>query len=124
PRVERTAATDDLAAESPVDGRATRDPARTHRKIRLRQRLQEFHEILRAMREVGVHFDERLITALETPLETREVRLPEALFTRAREQVNARVFLLRLAHDVLRTVGRVVVDDENLDFGRRVADRR
>jgi len=74
------------------------------------------------VREVGVHLDEHLVPALDADREPRPVRLAQPLLLGAAQDVDLAELLRDALGDVCRPVGAVVVDDEDVDRRRELAD--
>ena len=66
--------TDELSAEPPVDGASTLDVPRADGHVRaLVDELHQPGQIARIMAEVGVHLDDRVVVALESPGEAGQI---------------------------------------------------
>ena len=72
------------------------------------------------MREVGIHFDNKLIASVETPFEAHDVSRAEPQLSAAFQQVQAAVPLLLHSFDNGGSpVGRVVVDNQHIEHHRK-----
>ncbi len=69
------------------------------------------------MRPVGVHFDHDVVASLGRPGEPGEVGAAEAVLLAAMKDVDARIARRQRVGDGPGAVGRVVVDDQDIDGG-------
>ena len=82
--------------------------------------LEQARQVLGVVRKVRVHLKNILVVLLEGPLEAVDVGGTQAQLALALVEVYAsRMLSLHLAHQVGRAVGRIVVDDEQVEGFRQ-----
>ena len=79
-------------------------------------------QVLGSVRPVGVHLDERVVALLERPGEPVEVGRAQTLLAGAVEDVDLVVGLGQLVGELAGAVGRVVVEDADVDLGDGTPD--
>jgi hypothetical protein len=74
-------------------------------------------QLLGLVRPVGIHFDENLEFALESPGEPGDVRRSETSFGRSVHDVNVIIRGRQRVSDRSRPVGRTIVSDQDVCEG-------
>ncbi len=78
--------------------------------------------MLGPVRAVGVHLDDGVVARVEGPAEPGEVGGPQALLAGAVQDVDLLVLGREGVGDGAGPVGRVVVEDDDVDLGHELAD--
>ena len=77
----------------------------------------EAEEVVRIVREIGIHLEDVVIAVVQGPFEAGQVGRAQPLLPTPFKQVQPlREFRLQPFHDAGRPVGRAVVDDEDLEI--------
>ena len=81
----------------------------------------EFEQVLRVVREVGIHFEDVVVLMLNSPFESAYICSAETLFagTLYEEEFVFELFLLQTLNYVSCAVRRAVVDDEHVELNRQ-----
>lgn len=113
------------ASHRPVDHVYTRDIARSHTDIRsfILACMVEVGEVGGIMREVGIHLDDKLIVAFQSPLESVDIGCAQTEFAASALQIDASGVLTHLsAHGIGRAVRRPVINYEKIESVRELHD--
>lgn len=102
-------------AQGPVDDADAVFVARAEDEVGILGGSEEGGDVVRVVGEVAVHFEDELVIAFEGPLEAGAVGAAEAVFFGAMEDVNAGVLFGDGVGNLARAIGRIVIDDEQLD---------
>src|SRR5438067_7435418 len=113
PRVPGATAAHEPADEAPVSDAAARDVARPEHEIGVLGGGDQARQVSRAMREVRVHLEHELSTAVERSAEAGQVGGAKTLLARAVQNLEAMDLTREPIRDRARAVRRVVVDDED-----------
>jgi hypothetical protein len=119
-REQGAALTDQAPVERPADCASAGHPARAEDEVRVtHERNDEAGQVRRIVAEVGVHLDDghgpRLV---EDPLEPVAIRDPQALLGPAVEDLDLRVRRGEGVRHLPGAVGRIVVNDQDVSFGK------
>ena len=107
----------DLPALRPILCSTTGYPPRAQHEVSVRQRVQKTVQLLGLVRPVGIHFDENLEFALESPGEPGDVRRSETSFGRSMHDVNVIIRSRQRVSDRSGAIGRIVVGDQDVCGG-------
>jgi len=116
--------TEHQATDRPVDnGDAPLEVARAENEIVSLNRFQELRQMGRVVGEVGVHFEDEVVSTAESESEACDVCGTEPEFLLAVENPEARFAARDLIREISRSIGRGVIDDEDIEGGVRREDR-
>lgn len=74
------------------------------------------------MREIAVHFENEFVIAFEGPFEAGAIGAAEALFFGAMKDVNSWIFGGDFVGELASAVGRIVIDDKDVNGGGHLHD--
>jgi len=106
-----------LSALRPILCSTTGYPPRAQHEVGVHQRVQETVQLLGLVRAVGIHFDENIEVAFESPGEPGDVRRSETSFGRSMHDVNVIIRGRQRVSDHSRPVGRIIVGDQDVCEG-------
>jgi len=106
-----------LSTLRPILCSTTGYPPRAQYEVGVHQRVQETVQLLGLVRPVGIHFDENIEVAFESPGEPGDVRRSKTSFGRAVHDVNVIIRGRQRVGDRSGPIGRIVVGDQDVCEG-------
>ena len=114
------------ASHRPVDDVHAADVATTdsHVGVLFGEGLVEFEQVLGIVAEVGIHLEDIVVAVLQPPSETADIGCTESEFTLPldKEETVSELALHQVLDDSGRSVGRAVVNDEDMERHRQRKD--